>query len=256
MGEAVGQIEPQRLQGWWRGDPALNTAEVAPWNGAIADWRYGERVVSMLQKNETMCSIQASQFSTASPGDTFEFPGITRRKHQPERAGVPYYPQIVCANPLASGFQFGAQVAVLNVDGHIQGQYRERAQQAFDFRLQLRGPLLGAPVAQFRRDDGTGEDHLWAYSMWRTAGPLGSRSSALIAGVQPITVHRTSSDLSGASATSGNWSSAPSGSSCRHLANNSAMSRGPITSSIKRDWSGMVVVYRRPQTLQPTFAVD
>lgn len=29
-----------------------------------------------------------------------------------------------------------------------------------------------------------------------------------------------------------------------------------LTGSIKRDWSGMVVVYRRPQTLQPTFAVD
>ncbi|ODA00266.1 hypothetical protein A9G00_18535 [Achromobacter xylosoxidans] len=98
-------------------------------------------------------------------GDTFEFPGITRRKHQPERAGVPYYPQIVCANPLASGFQFGAQVAVLDVDEHIQGQYRERAQQVFDLPLQLGGPLIGAPVAQFRRDDGTGEDHLWAYPL-------------------------------------------------------------------------------------------
>lgn len=95
-------------------------------------------------------------------------------------------------------------------------------------RLQLRGPLLGAPVAQFRRDDDTGEITFGpARSMWRAAGPLGSRSSALIVGVQQITVHRTSSDLSGASATSGNWSSAPSGSSCRHLANNSAMSRGP-----------------------------
>lgn len=140
--------------------------------------------------------------------------------------------------------------------GTSRGSTGSAPQQVFDLPLQLRGPLLGAPVAQFRRDDGTGEDHLWAYSMWRAAGPLGSRSSALIVGVQPITVHRTSSDLSGASATSGNWSSAPSGSSCRHLADNSAMSRGPITSSIKRDWSGMVVVYRRPQTLQPTFAVD
>lgn len=41
MGGAVGQIEPQRLQGWWRGDLALNTAEVAPSKGAIADRRYG-----------------------------------------------------------------------------------------------------------------------------------------------------------------------------------------------------------------------
>lgn len=57
-------------------------------------------------------------------GDTFEFPGITRRKHQPERAGVRGYPPIVCANPLASGFQFGAQVAVLDVDEHIQEQDR------------------------------------------------------------------------------------------------------------------------------------
>lgn len=78
---------------------------------------------------------------------------------------MPYYPQIVCANPLASGFQFGAQVAVLNVDGHIQGQYRERAPAGFRLALAASRPLLGAPVARFRRDDGTGEDHLWAYPL-------------------------------------------------------------------------------------------
>lgn len=78
-------------------------------------------------------------------GDTFEFPGITRHQRQPERAGVRAYPQIVCANRLASGFQFSAQAAVLHVDGHIQGQYRERAQQAFDFACSFADPFLAQP---------------------------------------------------------------------------------------------------------------
>lgn len=157
----MGQIEPQRLQGWWRGDPALNTAEVAPSNGAIADWRYGERVVSMLQKNETMCSIQASQFSTASPGIRSNSRVLPVASISPSVQVCPTIHRSFAPIRSPAASSSARRLPYLMSTGTSRGSTGS-APAGFRLALAASRPLLGAPVARFRRDDGTGEDHLWA----------------------------------------------------------------------------------------------